>query len=152
MKRNVTCLALAASLALAACGTKDQGAPVTVDHAWVRAMAPGQTGTAAYLRLTSDTAAKLIAVSSPAAKSVELHGSEMRDGIMSMRAVESLDLPARETVELKPGGLHLMMMAVQTPLKDGDSVSLTLSIQPQGGPPRKVEISIPVRTTRPDQP
>ena len=63
---------------------------------------------------------------------VEMHSMTMDGGVMRMRALPKIDLPAGQTVKLAPGGLHLMLIDVKQPLKAGDKVPLVLSIQPSG--------------------
>src|SRR3954471_10613357 len=75
---------------------------VKVSNAWVRATAPGQKTAGAYVELTSPTAAALVAAGSPAAGRVELHTMSMDGGIMRMRQVPRIELPAGETVRLGP--------------------------------------------------
>lgn len=105
---------------------------VKVGNAWVRAPAPGQKTAGAYVELTSDQGAALVAAGSPAAARVEIHSSSVDGGVMRMRALLRIELPAGQTVKLTPGGLHLMLVDLKQPLKPGDKVSLTLSIQPSG--------------------
>jgi copper(I)-binding protein len=105
--------------------------PVTVKEAWVRAPAPGQNVAGGYMELTSGTHALLIAVASPIAARAELHATTMDGGVMRMRQVESIVLPAAKTVKLAPGGSHVMLLDVK-PLKPGDKVPLTLTVQRDG--------------------
>ena len=101
---------------------------IQVENVWVRATAPGQDTAGVDLTITSKQAATLVGVSSPACKSVELHSMSMsRDGgMMKMREVETIALPAGKPVNLRAGGYHLMMTGLKAPLKLGDSVPLTL--------------------------
>lgn len=103
--------------------------PVTVKDAWVRAPAPGQKVAAAYMELTSRVNLALVAVASPAAGAVELHNTSMDGGVMKMRPVGRIELPAGKAVKLAPGGLHAMLVDLRQPLKAGDKVSLTLTVQ-----------------------
>ena len=105
--------------------------PVTVKEAWVRAPAPGQNVAGGYMELTSGTHALLIAVASPVAARAELHATTMDGGVMRMRQVESIVLPAAKTVKLAPGGSHIMLLDAK-PLKPGDKVPLTLTVQRDG--------------------
>ena len=105
---------------------------VKVANAWVRAPAPGQKTAIAYVELTSARNAALVAAGSPAAAGVEMHTMSMDGGIMRMRAVPRIELPAGRTVKLGPGGLHLMLIDVRKPLKAGDRVRLVLSVQETG--------------------
>ena len=123
---------------------------VKVTDAWVRATVPGQKTASAYLELTSDRDAALVAAGSPAARSVELHSMSMHEGVMRMRALPRIELPAGKAVKLSPGGLHIMLIDLKQPLKAGDTVTLNLSVQETG--PSKgmslttLEIQAPVRS------
>lgn len=105
---------------------------VKVANAWVRPPAPGQKTASAYIELTSDRAAALVAVGSSAAARSELHSMSMDGGVMRMRALPRIELPAGQTVKLAPGGMHIMLIDVTKPLKAGDTVPLVLSVQPSG--------------------
>lgn len=107
-----------------------QAQPVTVKDAWVRAPAPGQKVAGAYMVLVSSTDLTLTAVTSPAAARAELHSTSMEEGVMRMRPVASIELASKKAVKLAPGGLHIMLIDVKQPLKTGDKVPLTLTVQP----------------------
>lgn len=100
-----------------------------VTDAWARATVPGQTVGAAYLKITSPVRARLVGVKSPIAKKVEIHSAKMEDGVMRMREMTGLDLPAGEIVELVPMGTHLMLMQLKSPLKEGTEIPLALIIE-----------------------
>ena len=106
-----------------------QAQPVTVKDAWVRATAPGQKVAGAYMELVSRTDMALTAVASPVAASAELHSNSMEEGVMRMRPVARIELPAGKPVKLAPGGLHIMLVDIKLPLKPGDKVPLTLTVQ-----------------------
>jgi len=97
--------------------------------AWVRGTAPGQTTAGAYMELTSDRRASLLGAESPAAGSAEIHEMRMDGNVMRMRAVPRLELPAGKTVELKPGGHHMMLVDLKRPLKKGDFVPIRLKFE-----------------------
>lgn len=118
---------------------------VDVVQAWVRATAPGQQVAGAYLQITSTVPAKLIAASSPVAGSVEIHSMRMEGGIMKMRQLQGLDLPANKPVKLEPGGLHLMLLDLKKPLKPGDRVPLRLTIEQAGKKKSVVNVQLEVR-------
>jgi hypothetical protein len=124
-------------------------AQVTVADAWIRGTVAQQSGTGAFMRITSVQPARLVQASSPVAGVVEIHEMTMQGDVMRMRAIDALDLPAGRTVELAPGGLHVMLMDLKRPLHEGDIVPITLVIE-RGGQSEKVELSAPVRaaTTR----
>ena len=123
------CLAVAVA-APSLAGEADQS--VKVLNAWVRAPVAGQKTAGAYVELTSARDAALVAAGSAAAASVEMHSSSVEGGVMRMRAVPRIDLKAGQTVKLAPGGLHLMLIDLKKPLKPGDKVPLTLTVQPSG--------------------
>lgn len=114
--------------ATVACTKKPAGA-ISVTDAWVRATHPGQQTGAAYLSINSATAASLIKVESPAAAHAEIHSMEMQDGIMLMREMDALVLPANQNVSLAPGGNHIMLMNLKQPMIAGEKVPLKLSIK-----------------------
>jgi copper(I)-binding protein len=105
---------------------------IEATNAWVRAPAPGQKTAAAYVELTSSGNAALVEARSPAARAVEIHSSAIEGGVMRMRAVPRIELPAGKMVKLAPGGVHLMLVDLKQPLKAGGKVPLTLSVQRSG--------------------
>jgi len=125
--------------------------PVTVKDAWVRAPAPGQKVAGAYMELASRTSMALIAVASPAAARVELHSTSMDGGVMKMRPVARIELPAGKAVKLAPGGLHIMLVDLKLPLKPGDKVPLTLTVQrAELASPSVFTVQAEVRGSAPD--
>lgn len=104
---------------------------VTVDEAYVRGVPPGQPNSAAFMQITNRGGVDhaLVGGSSPAAKVVELHTHTMEGGMMRMRQVEKIDLPAGETVALQPGGLHVMLIGLQQKLKPDEAIELTLKFE-----------------------
>jgi copper(I)-binding protein len=118
---------------------------VTISNAWVRAPAPGQKVAGAYMDVISARAAALVGVTSPVAASAELHTMTLEAGVMKMRPVESIDLPARKPVKLAPGALHVMLVDLKGPLKEGDRVPLVLSVR-HGGAITQLRIEALVRT------
>nr|WP_157017485.1 DUF1775 domain-containing protein [Mesorhizobium xinjiangense] len=114
-----------------------------ISAAWAKAMLPGQPAGGGYLTITNtgDEPDRLTAVTSPAAGAVEVHKMEVVDDVMTMRPVDGgLEIPAGGTVELKPGGMHLMFMQVAEPFRDGGRVPVTLDFEKAG----KVELTLPV--------
>lgn len=122
---------------------------VEVKDAWVRSTVPGQKATGAFMTITAKEGAKLVSASTPVAGVTEVHEMKMEGDVMKMRAVPVLDLPAGKTVELKPGGYHVMLMDLKTPLKNDSSVPLTLVFKDAKGVQSQVELKLPVRTTAP---
>jgi len=137
--RNVIAFAIAAGITLPAY------AAVTVTDAWVKVTAPGQTTGAAYLKIKSDAAAKLVGASSPAAKTTQIHEMKVENNVMQMRPIDALDLPAGKTVELKPGSYHIMLIDIVKPLKVGATVPLTLTIEGTDKHRQTVEVKAQVR-------
>ena len=120
---------LAAALIAASCLAQ---ADVTVKDAWVRGTVPAQTTTGAFMTITSTTEAKLVGAASPIAKMVEIHESMMHGSTAHMQEVTAVTLPAGKAVQLKPGAHHVMLMGVSKPLKPGESVPITLTIEEKG--------------------
>ena len=121
-------------------------AQVTVTEAWVRGTVAGQKATGAYMQLKSTADATLVGAASPAAKVVEIHEMKMDGNVMKMRAVDKLALPAGKTIELRPGGYHVMLMDLAQPLNDGDTVPLTLTVEGKDGKTEMLQVSATVRT------
>jgi copper(I)-binding protein len=123
---------------------------VDVKNAWARATVPGQMATGAFLTLTAKTASTLVAVSSPVAGVAELHEMKMDGDVMKMRAVEGgLALMPGQPLELKPGGYHLMLMDLKTPLRKDTTIPLTLTFQDAKGVQTRSEIRVPVSLSAP---
>jgi copper(I)-binding protein len=120
-------------------------APVDVQGAWIRPAVPGQSGTGAFMKLSAPSGAKLVGVSTPAAGVAEVHEMKMDGDTMRMRAVQGgLDLPPRQTVELKPSGFHVMLMDLKQPMTKGATVLLTLRFVDSKGVKSTLEITVPV--------
>jgi periplasmic copper chaperone A len=139
--RNPKHLVLFALLTLCATAALAGGA-VTVNDPYVRAVPPGQSNSAAFMRLANATGAPraLVGGHSDAAEVVELHTHTMEDGMMKMRRVERIALPAGDTVALEPGGLHLMLIGLKRDLNPGDQIDLTLDLDDGG----VVRVQVPV--------
>lgn len=109
-----------------------RAAELTVTDAFSRAT-PGRGPGAGYVTIQGgDVADRLLSVSSPRAGRVVLHSMMMQGDVMRMRAIEALDVPAGATVRLAPGGLHLMLEQLATPLKAGETVPLVLRFERAG--------------------
>jgi len=121
-------------------------AQVTVKDAWVRATVAQQKATGAFMQLQSAQDAKLVAAQSPVAGVVEVHEMAMDGGVMKMRAVPAVALPAGKAVELKPGGYHVMLMDLKGQVKDGDTVPVTLVVEGKDGKRQNIEVKAPART------
>ena len=137
-KAVITALGLAA-LSLSAM------ADVAVKDAWVRGTTPAQKATGAFMEITSSDAAALLSAASPAAGVVEIHTMKMEDGVMKMRQIPKLDLPAGKGIKLQPGGNHVMLMDLKQQLKKGDVVPITLKIEGKDKQVQTLEIKAEVR-------
>jgi periplasmic copper chaperone A len=133
---------IAATLAVAACVFASAGhahdyqvADLAIGHPYARATPPGAPVGGAYLTLDNKGARadRLVRASSPAADAVELHTMVMDGGVMRMHAVPGIDIAPGQHVELKPGGLHLMMVGLKQPLVAGAHVPLRLTFEHAGG-------------------
>ena len=133
-------------LLLTAMGSVSAWAQVKVEHAWARATVQGQKATGAFMKITAPQATQLVAVSTPVAGVAELHEMKMDGGVMKMRAMPALALPANQAVELKPGGYHLMLMDLKAPLAKDSSVALTLTFRDAKGVESKQQVNVPVTT------
>jgi copper(I)-binding protein len=102
---------------------------IQVEAPWARATVATQRATGVFMRLTGKEALTLVAVRSPLAGEAEIHESRVEDGVMKMRAVAALSLPAGKTVSLQPGGLHIMLLHLRAPVAAGDKVPLTLVLE-----------------------
>ena len=101
---------------------------VVVRDAWVREAPPGAAVLAAYLTIENpgSKAEKLVAVSCPDFNKVEIHATEIRDGVARMLALTALPIPPHAEVKLAPGGNHLMLLQPQRALVAGMNVKLEL--------------------------
>jgi copper(I)-binding protein len=102
---------------------------VTVEGPYVRLMPPASTRTGAFLVLKNPSAreVKLVRAATDAAKVVELHTHINEGGVMKMRPVPFIAVPAGGSTTLEPGGLHIMLIDLVRPLAESQNVKLTLS-------------------------
>ncbi len=120
-------------------------ADVQVRNAWARATAPGQPAAAVFMDLGAERPASVIGGASPASERVELHTMSMQDGVMVMRRVPEIKLGAGKTVQLKPGGLHVMLIGLKAPLQEGQTVPLTLQVRDAAGKVEELQLDVQVR-------
>ncbi len=120
-------------------------AQTTVKNPWVRGTVPQQKATGLFAQITSASGGKLVSVSSPVAGAAEIHEMSMADGVMRMRALAALELPAGKTVELKPGGYHVMLLDLKQQVKAGQTVPVTLVIEEKDGRRELIEVKAPVQ-------
>ncbi len=104
---------------------------ITVELAVARAVAPGAPVSGAYMQITNgdDAPHALVAAHADVAENVELHNHVMEDGMMKMRRMDSVPLPAGETVTFEPGGLHVMLIGLTGPLEAGSRFDIELQFE-----------------------
>lgn len=122
-------------------------AQTTVEEAWVRTTVPGQPSSGAFMRITASTDSKLLSVSSPVAKDVQVHQMTMTNDVMHMGPVDSVPLPAGKTVSLDPDGYHVMLMGLNGQIKEGDQVPLTLTVENAKGEREAVNVTAPAKAS-----
>ena len=141
--------AAALTMVCGAAWAQSSTAPVTAEGAWARASVAGQQASGAFVRLTAQTPLHLVAVETTAAEVAEIHEMRMDGDVMRMRAIDALALPAGQTVELKPGGYHLMLQQLKTPLLAGTQVPVTLVFRDAQGQTSRLPLHIPVQRMAP---
>jgi len=139
----------AALTAFLLAGVSAQAQSIQIRDAWVRSTVPGQKGSGAFMKITATAGARLTGVSSPLAGVAEVHEMKMDGDVMKMRAVPVLDIPAGGTVELKPGGYHLMLMDLKQALPVGGTVPVTLMFKDGKGVESRVAVTLPVAAAAP---
>ena len=106
---------------------------ITIGHPYARATAAGQPTGGGYMSFANaGPADKLVAISADVSTSVELHSMTMEGDVMRMRQVDAIELAAGKTVELKPGGYHVMFVGLKAPLKAGDKFPVKLKFEKAG--------------------
>jgi copper(I)-binding protein len=133
-------MALAAVAAVAAAPSaavaqQYQAGPLTIEQPWARASMGDVKNTAAYMKIANsgEAADKLTAAKSEVAEHVMLHESRMEGDVMKMVHVEGgIEVPAHGSAELKPLGLHVMLMGLKRPLKEGETFPMTLVFEKEG--------------------
>ena len=139
-------------LLLGACASSNNqtGSPIEIKDPWARASAVGgasgstEGGTgAAYMVIRNRTKEddRLLNVQCDLAQFVELHTTETRNGVTMMARVETMVVPAKSKIELKPGGLHIMLIKLKTDLQPGMKVPLILEFEKAG----RVSVTADVR-------
>jgi copper(I)-binding protein/uncharacterized protein YcnI len=127
----------------AGAATSLRAGDLTIAQPWARATPGGARVAGGYLTVTNSgsTPDRLIGGSAAFAERVEIHEMATRNGVMTMRALSGgLAIAPGETVELKPGGLHVMFMGLRSPLAEGKAVTVTLEFERAG----KVEVEMAV--------
>lgn len=149
MRQSLALLALVAPLALGTPATSAlaDGSPMVASDAWARPTLKGTRTGAVYLMLSNRGAAgdRLVGVSTPVAESAEVHEDVTENGMMSMKAVPALALPAGARTAIEPGRYHVMLVGMKKALSAGESFPMTLTFE--SAPP--LEVSVAVTRTPP---
>ncbi len=136
--------------AFAASASAQTAPNVQVAGAWVRTAVAGQQGTGGFMQITSREPLRLVGIASPVAGVSEVHEMKMEGDVMKMRALtEGLELPAGKTVELKPGGFHIMLMDLKQALPRDTTVPMTLVFKDAKGQESRLELKVPVSARAP---
>lgn len=116
--------------------------PIVVEHAWARATPGGAKTGAAYLTLINneDSADQLLGASTPVADKVQFHSTIEENGVSHMREMPTVDLSPRAKVTFDPGSMHIMLVGLKQPLKEGQTFPLALTFAKAG----EVDVTVPV--------
>lgn len=139
--------ALTAAVLFALAPALSAAGGVAVSDPYARAVPPGQPNSAVFMTLenASSEPRALVEAQSTAAKTVELHTHRKEGGVMKMVRIERIEIPAKARVELKPGGLHVMLIGLTGDLKAGDQVRLDLKFDDGS----RTQVVAPVRNIQP---
>lgn len=141
------CLAAMAALSfspVAAVAHEDvKAGDLVIEHLSAAATLAGTSNGSVHFTIVNKgpQADRLVAADAAAAEKTSLHTHTMENGVMKMREIDGIDIPAGGTVQLKAGGLHVMLIGLKTPLKEGDSFPMTLSFQKAGQTTVQVHVS-----------
>jgi copper(I)-binding protein len=145
MKRCVLGVAIMTCLVVSAASAEEvKAGDLVITQAWSRATPGGAKTGGGFLTIENKGSSpdKLVGVSADVAGKIELHEMTTADGVMKMRPIEGgLTIDPGKSVKLAPGGLHLMMMDLKSPLKQGDKLPVTLQFQKAG----KVQVTLDVQ-------
>ena len=147
-RRSPAAVAVAVAGWLATAAPALGGGPLVVDGAWVRASIGDSKVSAAYFSITNrgESADRFVGAATERAGHTMIHRSVVEDGVMKMRHVGAIEIPPGKSVRLEPGGLHVMLMGVSSPLEIGERISVTLVFERAG----EVALSVPVRMSPPE--
>jgi periplasmic copper chaperone A len=108
-----------------------QAPELLVKDAWARPPLAPQNNTAVYMTLEnqSSTSRSVVSVTTQDAGKAELHEVRREGGMMTMMPAKEITVPAKGSVEFKPGGFHIMLFGLQKPLKPGDQIHLVLTLK-----------------------
>ena len=137
-------MALAAAASLAAQAHDFKIGAIAIGHPYARATVAGQPAGGGFLKLDNKGADdRLLSATADVSGAVELHSMSMDGDVMRMRQVDAISLPAGKTVELKPGGFHIMFIGLKAPLKEGDKFPLKLKFEKAGEVTVEVKVEAP---------
>ena len=106
---------------------------ITINHPWARATPGAVKNSAAFMLFDNKGAAdKLVSVTGTVAKEIQIHSMVTEAGVMKMREIKGLDIPANGKAELTPGGYHIMLIGIADGLKEGTKFPLTLKFEKAG--------------------
>ena len=135
MSRSIA-FALLAGLFVSGAAIADdyQVKSLRISNPFARATPPGAKVAGAFMTIRNQgtEADRLVSASSPIAGLVEIHEMAMEGGMMKMRALKGIDLKPGATVELQPGGYHVMLEDLKQPLKQGEQIPVTLTFEKAG--------------------
>jgi len=133
---------LLASLLVSAGALAAAADMVTVDEPYVRLAPPNAPATGAFMVIKNagDKDVKVVKADNPASKATELHTHLNENGVMKMRPVAAIDVKSKGEAVLKPGGLHVMLIDMKAPMKEGDVVPITLTFD--DGSSKKVDAKV----------
>ena len=116
---------------------------IRIDRVWARATPGGAKTGAIYLTVTNTgtTPDTLVSVATPAAEKADLHEMKMDNGVMEMRSVAAIKIAPGKSVALEPNGYHIMLLGLKAPLKEGETVPLTLTFEHAGEQQAKASVT-----------
>ena len=132
--RLVATLTLSAATLAVAHAADFKAGSLEINDLWVRGSVPGQTNGAGYMQINNPTGVsdRLLSAQSDASNRLELHTVITENGVAKMRQVQGIDVPAKGSAKLAPGGFHLMFLQLTGPFKQGDSVPVVLKFEKAG--------------------
>ena len=132
--RLVATLTLSAATLAVAHAADFKAGSLEINDLWVRGSVPGQTNGAGYMQINnpSGVSDRLLSAQSEASTRLELHTVLTENGVAKMRQVQGIDIPAKGSATLAPGGFHLMFLQLTGPFKQGDSVPVVLKFEKAG--------------------
>jgi hypothetical protein len=142
MKKRLIGIACAIGMAALATTAVADPAGISVERSWARASTPASKTAAAYMTVinNSGVAVRLVGASTPAAETAQFHIENDDNGVMRMRRVSAIDIKSGARFSFKPGGTHVMLVGVKEPLREGETLPLTLDFNKAG----KLQVDIPI--------